>query len=105
MKMSEIYNPTSLKLEKAYNPYVTNTFLDDGTEVGIIQLKDASNVKYWFKSHHITNDFGGTLFQFNNGNNIYMKGFFCCEVQLPNKQSLSKKELMKFIKYNNNIRP
>lgn len=90
-------DPSSLKLEAAYNDYVRRAFLKDGTEVGIIRMKDGSTAKYWFRSHHQADDIGGTWFQMSDGVHVYMAGWFCCEVQLPRQQFASLGELTAFI--------
>ncbi|MBP0611843.1 hypothetical protein J8J42_02140 [Chryseobacterium sp. cx-311] len=58
----------------------------DGIEYGVITLENSEKVKYWFQSHHIGEDgIGGTLFELPNGKLKFIKGYFCCEVQLPKK--------------------
>lgn len=85
-RISRQTDPSKLVLGSAYNDYVKRMILKHGTEVGIIQLKDGSWSKYWFRSHHLTHDIGGTVFEMNTGKRFYMAGWFCCEVQLPEKQ-------------------
>lgn len=91
-------DPSRLKLEQAFNTYVQRAFLEDKTEIGIIQFADGSSSKYWFRSHHMCTDMGGTWFSMSDGSKMYMPGWFCCEVQLPEKQMASLKELRAYIK-------
>jgi hypothetical protein len=90
-------DPGRLKLENGFNSYVKRAFINDGTEVGVISLSNGSKVKYWFKSHHLTGDIGGTMFEFNNSRRIFMAGYFCCELQLPDNQIKNESELKSFI--------
>ena len=97
-RVSEKNDPSSLKLKQGYTTYVKYTHLEDGTNLGIIQMKDDSWSKYWFWSHHITDDMGGTWFVMSDGKKIYMAGYFCCEIILPEKQFENLGELRNFIK-------
>jgi hypothetical protein len=94
-----------MKLEPAYNDYVRHAFLPDGTELGVIQLKGGDSAKYWFRSHHLSQDLGGTIFAMSDGSERFMSGYFCCEVQLPEKQLASLAELHAFIDRANGQRP
>ena len=98
-------DPSTLTLEPGYNHYVQRVILKDGTEVGIIQMKDGSTSKYWFRSHHLVDDIGGTWFKMSDGTTTYMAGWFCCEVQLPEKQIGSLDELKSFIREHHGISP
>lgn len=94
----EINNSTKRKLIEIRNSNQTNEIRyqynseenvevcrQDGIEYGRITLEDSETVKYWFQSHHNSEDgFGGTLFELPNGDLKFIKGYFCCEVQLPN---------------------
>ena len=97
-RISQVADPASLQLERGYNEYVSRTSLDDGTEVGVIACRDGSIARFWFKSHHLTDDHGGTLFRFSDGTELYMAGGFCCEVQLPERQFANLAELRQFIR-------
>jgi len=46
-------------------------------------MQEGSTSKFWFRSHHLVEDMGGTWFQMSDGTTSYMAGQFCCEVQLP----------------------
>lgn len=99
------HDPSSLELEAGYNDYVRRAFLSDRTEVGIIQMKDGATSKYWFRSHHLVDDIGGTWFQMSDGTTTYMAGWFCCEVQLPEKPIESLDELTAFIRKRHGTSP
>lgn len=98
-------DPATMKLEPAYNDYARCAILPDGTETGVVQLKDGSSAKYWFRSHHHSNDLGGTIFAMSDGSERFMSGYFCCEVQLPDKQFASLDELRPFIGQADGQRP
>ena len=68
--------------------------LDDGAEVGVLKLKDGSRAKFWFWSHHLTDDMGGTWFQMSDGTDMYMAGAFCCEV-MPSQDAMQSLETLK----------
>ena len=80
-------------------------YLADGTEAGIISCRDGSSSRFWFRSHHLTHDDGGTLFRFSDGIDLFMSGWFCCEVQLPEQQLASLVELRAFIREHDGISP
>lgn len=94
-----------MKLEPAYNDYVRRAFLPDGSETGVIQLKDGSSARYWFRSHHQSKDLGGTIFAMSDGSEKFMSGCFCCEVQLPETQLASLDALRAFIRSADGERP
>jgi hypothetical protein len=94
-----------MKLDVAYNDYARRTILPDGTETGVIQFKDGSSAKFWFRSHHLSKDLGGTIFAMSDGSEKFMSGYFCCEVQLPNAQLASLDELRAFIRSADGVRP
>ena len=104
-RASAASNPASFTLERGYNDYVRRVILDDGTEAGIINCRDGSSSRYWFRSHHLTHDDGGTLFRLSDGSEVFMSGYFCCEVQLPEKQLASLAALRAFIREHTGIRP
>lgn len=104
-EISKSKDPRTLVLEQGFNSYIQRTFLEDHTEVGIIRLKDGSYAKYWFRSHHITDGSSGTLFQLSDGSEIFMEGYFCCEVQLTEKQMYSLQDLRTFIKKYDGVAP
>jgi hypothetical protein len=98
-------DPATLNLEPAYNDYARRTILPDGTETGVIQFKDGSSAKYWFRSHHRSEGIGTTLFAMSDGSERFMSGYFCCEVQLPETQLASLDELRAFISKTDGERP
>jgi len=61
--------------------------------------------KYWFRSHHLSDDIGGTWFFMSDGTKAYIAEWFCCELQLPKQQFKSLLELKKFIKNHHGIKP
>ncbi|NOU36944.1 MAG: hypothetical protein HOO88_09270 [Kiritimatiellaceae bacterium] len=104
-RVSVASDPASLSLERGYNDYVRRAILADGTEAGVISCRDGSSSRFWFRSHHLTHDDGGTLFRFSDGTEVFMSGWFCCEVQLPEKQLASLVELRAFIREHDGISP
>ncbi len=97
--------PTSLPLTPGFNDYVRRAILSDGIEVGVITCRDGSSAHFWFSSHHRTRDDGCTLFRFSDGLRVFMTGYFCCEVQLPEKQFASLAELRGFIREHDGVSP
>lgn len=53
----------------------------DDIQFGIIPLENNDTIKFWFLTHHITSDKGGTIYEFPNGEKEFYSGFHCCEVQ------------------------
>lgn len=104
-RTSATSDPSSLALEQGYNTYVRRANLTNGTEVGIISCSDGSSSRYWFRSHHLTHDDGGTFFRLSDGTGLFMSGWFCCEVQLPEQQLASLVELRAFIREHHGISP
>ena len=104
-RISTTSDPTSLALAPAFNDYVRRAHLADGTEAGIISCRDGSSSRFWFRSHHLTHDDGGTLFRFSDGTEFFMAGYFCCEVQLPEQQLASLVELRAFIREHDGVSP
>jgi hypothetical protein len=103
-KVSEQYDPARLVLQPGFNSYIQCAHTND-TEIGIITLKDGSSSKYWFRSHHLTNDDGGTWFEMSDGTKIYITGGFCCEVQLTKEQPQSLQDLKNILKTHDGISP
>ena len=104
-RASATSDPASLSLGRGYNDYVRRSILADGTEAGIISCRDGSSSRYWFRSHHLTHDDGGTLFRLSDGTEVFMSGYFCCEVQLPEQQLASLVELRAFIREHHGVSP
>lgn len=104
-RISASSDPAELTLERGFNEYVCRTTLKDGTEAGIVMCRDGSSSRYWFRSHHLTNDDGGALFHLSDGTQIFMSGGFCCEVQLPDQQFASLSDLREFIRQRDGVKP
>jgi hypothetical protein len=97
-----------MTLDRAFNNYVRSTHLKDGTETGIITFADGDSACFWFLSHHLADDvedIGGTFFKSSDGSTAFMSGYFCCELQLPDKQLASLVELRSFIKTYDGVHP
>ncbi|MBW2561790.1 MAG: hypothetical protein JRE40_13175 [Deltaproteobacteria bacterium] len=108
-KLTLKLDPAKLTLEQGYNSYVQRIVLpEDEIETGIIKFKDGSSSKFWFRSHHFVDEIdgiGGTWFKMIDGKEKYMAGYFCCELQLPDEQLSSLKELTEFIKKHHGTSP
>lgn len=104
-RISASYDPALLSLEPGYNDYVQRTSLTNGVEIRIITCRDGSSSRYWFRSHHSTDDDGGTLFYLSDGTRIFLSGWFCCEVQMPEEQPGSLTELRAFIETRDGVSP
>lgn len=102
--ISEKLRPELAKLEPGYNSYVQRAFSEQ-TEYGIINISDGSKVWYWFRSHHLTDDMGGTLFEFPDHQFYYMAGWFCCEAQFPDAPFKNLSELKGFIRNHHGVSP
>jgi len=98
LRISAASDPISLTLEPGFNPCFRSTTLADNTEVGIIKCRDGSSARFWFRSHHLTGDKGGTLFRLSDGEELFMSGYFCCEVQLPEQAFASLDGLRAFVR-------
>ncbi len=72
------------KQKKGFDNNVKREFTKNGIEYGVITLENSEKIKYWFQSHHISEDkIGGTIFELPSGELKFIEGYFCCEVQLP----------------------
>ena len=95
-KLMKIRNSTKFDVSKqkvGFDKNVKREFTKDGIEYGIITLEDSEKVKYWFQTHHVSEDgMGGTLFELPNGKLEFIEGYFCCEVQLPKKGKFKNSE-------------
>lgn len=84
-------------LGEGYDKNVKREFKNE-VEYGIIVFPNKDTVKYWFLSHHIAKDhLGGTLFEFPKGKTKFVKGVFCCELQLPKESFRSAKEFLQIM--------
>ena len=84
--------------------------ISDGIQYGFIHLKNGENVKFWFLSHHLTSDIGGTIYEYSNGKRQYCSGLHCCEVQFYENGKLGKTfendmELKRFVSERDGIKP
>ena len=104
-RISALSDPASLPLSRGYNDYVQCCSLADGTEAGVVKFADGQTARYWFRSHHLTNDIGGTLFLLSDNTRLYLAGWFCCEVQLPERQLLSSAHLREFVRDHQGVAP
>jgi hypothetical protein len=104
-RISAASDPAALSLEQGYNDYVRRAILADGTEAGIICCRDGSFSRFWFRSHHLTRDDGGTFFRFSDSTAVFMSGYFCCEVQLPEQQMATLDDLRAFIQKHHGVSP
>lgn len=98
----ERYDPGTMELEDGYNSFVKNIMLCDAkVETGIVSLKDGASAKFWFRSHHLAKDIGGTWFFMSDGSRAYMAGYFCCEALFPEEGFASLDELKTYISGHN----
>jgi hypothetical protein len=102
---TKTFHPNDTQLEPGYNSFVKRAFSEDNIEYGIIAIKDGTKVKYWFKSHHLVDDSGGTWFELPDRKMIYMVGGFCCEVQFPEEGFKTVSDLKRFIQQRHGRRP
>lgn len=90
-------DPAQMELSTGANKFIRRTILPDGTETGIIQTAYGNEVKYWFRSHHLSNDLGTSRFVFPDGRERTISGYFCCEVMFPHQDFKSPNELDSFL--------
>ncbi len=86
-----------LELPGSHAP-VRRTQLQDNIEAGLIILGDGARVRYWFCSHHLVEggDLGATLFRLPDGSDLWMDGYFCCEMDPPEESLVSVAALRSF---------
>lgn len=99
------YDPAEMELQQGYNDFLRYKLVGEDVQAGTVRLKDGEVVKFWFASHHLTSDMGTTRFDFADGKVVYFKGYFCCEVQLPEENFTSRKELLDFLSKNDEAMP
>lgn len=90
------YDPAGMELERI-DPVKSRALLPDGIECGLLHLGDGSEVKFWFLSHHIGRGLGITRFDFADGTKAYLRGYFCCEVEVGDGAASNKTALLAFI--------
>ena len=66
---------------------------------------NGSKAKYWFRSHHMAKDKGGTWFLLDGGDPVFMEGYFCCGVEIPDPSLTSSAALKDFIAKNDGVHP
>jgi len=90
-------DPDQMELSTGANKYIRRTILPDSTETGIIQISDGSEVKYWFRSHHLSDDLGSSRFVFPDGRERTVSGYFCCEVMFSQEGFATVADLDSFL--------
>ena len=96
---ASLHDPSALALElPGAHASIRRTHLKDHIEAGLITLGDGSRVRYWFCSHHLVDggDLGATLFRLPDGTDLWMDGYFCCEMDPPEESLVSVAELRSF---------
>ncbi|MCA9642895.1 MAG: hypothetical protein H6718_28380 [Polyangiaceae bacterium] len=86
-----------MALTPGYDPFIRHASLPDGVLTGLIRLGDGSQAKFWFLSHHLTEDNGLTRFELPDDSVHFVHGAFCCEVMLA-RQPADAKELVEMIR-------
>ena len=90
-------DPSQMELSTGGNDYIRRAILADNTETGILTMSDGDLVKYWFRSHHLSDDLGAARFVFPGGRERMISGYFCCEVMFPQDQFGSTSALDSFL--------
>lgn len=94
-----LHDPSVMVLElPGANASIRRIRLKDNIEAGLITLGDGARVRYWFCSHHLVEggDLGATLFRLPDGSNLWMDGYFCCEMDPPEESLVSVAALRSF---------
>ncbi len=89
---ASLHDPSAMSLElPGAHPSIRRTFLKEHIEAGLVSLGDGSLVRYWFCSHHLVDDgdLGATLFRLPDGTDLWMDGYFCCEMDPPEESLVS----------------
>gem|GEM_PF-1415050 len=92
-------DPSAMVLElPGAHASIRRTQLKDNIEAGLITLGDGARVRYWFCSHHLVEggDLGAPLFRLPDGSNLWMDGYFCCEIDPPEDSLVSVVALRSF---------
>ena len=84
--------------------------LKDNVQYGLIDLEDGVQIKFWFLTHHVTSDIGGTIYEYPNGERQFCSGLHCCEVKFYENGNLGKifkdiEEFKMFVLERDGIRP
>ena len=100
---SEIFDFTDLNTK---SKSVKSNLSTNGIEYGIITLNNKEDLKFWFVSHHLISDKGGTIYEFPNGEKKFISGMHCCEVQFNDIESLKDLSTFKsYIETKNGLKP
>lgn len=97
------------KLEPLRNNLESNR--DSLIQYGYLHLYNGEKIKFWFLSHHLVDDIGGTIYEFPNGERVFCSGMHCCEVQFyeygngPLDELKNSQNFRKYIKEHNGLRP
>ncbi|MCX2745593.1 hypothetical protein OO013_17055 [Mangrovivirga sp. M17] len=84
--------------------------LQENIQYGLIHLQNGEQIKFWFVTHHLTSDIGGTIYEYPNGERQFCSGLHCCEVQfyeqgLPGKTFKNTDEFKLYVTERNGIKP
>lgn len=91
---------------KSKNNDIHYNLSNSGVQYGIINLDNTEKVKFWFVSHHIISGKGGTIYEFPDGEKIFISGMHCCEVQFQDANSLKDLSTFKsYIEANDELKP
>ncbi|UUV22127.1 hypothetical protein [Paenimyroides aestuarii] len=91
---------------KPKNNWLQSNLSNSGVEYGIISLNNAQKVKFWFVSHHLISDKGGTIYEFPDGEKKFISGMHCCEVLFNDTESLRDLSTFKnYLEANNRLKP
>lgn len=105
---SSLQDPSAMVLELP-GPQVSirRTPLTNNIEAGLITLGDGTRVRYWFCSHHLVGagDPGAALFRLPDGSDLWMDGYFCCEMDPPREALVSLTALRSFVSAMDGQRP
>jgi len=96
---ASLHDPSAMVLElPGAHASIRRTQLKDHIEAGLITLGDGARVRYWFCSHHLVEggDLGATLFRLPDGTDLWMDGYFCCEMDPPEESLVSVTALRSF---------
>lgn len=104
----EKYEYDFTKLEQVHDNLESNR--DSLIQYGFLHLKNGEKIKFWFLSHHMVDDIGGTIYEFPNGEREFCSGMHCCEVQFyeyneERDELKNSHNFRKYIQENSGIRP
>lgn len=99
----QIFDPGFLS-RRGEDGYIQYQQLEDGTEYGMIRLKDGSWAKYWSNPFESMRGGALSLFNLSNGSEIFVPGFYSSKQPLPEEFFLSLKAFQDFINYELKLR-